>query len=301
MTDTQPRRAHTLAEFQGLMGRFMTPAADARRFPPYVPRPTDIIISPYGKCGTTWLQQTFHTLRTGGDMDFDDISRVVPWIETAANLELDLNAEQRADPRGYKSHLSYTAVPKGARYVVAFRDPHDAFVSMFRFMEGWWIEPGTVTMAEFFGGWLHGGPEGGGYFQHLLSWWEQRANPDVLLLSYAAMVETPALYIRKLADFCGIALNETLLELTLERASIGYMLEYKDRFDDAMQRNLSETKANLPPGSDSAKVRKGGVGHNRKELSAEIAARIDAAWVEQVTPVTGFVDFAAFETAMRAR
>jgi hypothetical protein len=300
MTDTQPRRAHTLAEFQGLMGRFMTPAADARRFPPYVPRPTDIIISPYGKCGTTWLQQTFHTLRTGGDMDFDDISRVVPWIETAANLGIDLNAEQRANPRGYKSHLSYTNVPKGARYVVSFRDPQDAFVSMFRFMEGWWIEPDTVTMAEFLEGWLRGGPEGSGYFHHLLSWWEQRNNPDVLLLSYGAMIDSPARHIRKLADFCSIALDNALLELTLERSSLAYMLKHKDRFDDAMQRDLSETKANLPPGSDSAKVRQGGVGLNRKELSADIAARIDAAWDEQITPATGFADFAALEAAMRA-
>jgi hypothetical protein len=301
MTGTTPRRAHTLGEFQGLMGRFMTPDADAAVFPAYAPRPTDIIISPYGKCGTTWLQQTFHTLRTGGNMDFDDISRVVPWIETAANLGIDLNAEQRANPRGFKSHLSYTNVPKGARYVVSFRDPQDAFVSMFRFMEGWWIEPGTVTMADFLEGWLHGGPEGSGYFHHLLSWWEQRDNPDVLLLSYGAMIEAPAHYIRKLAGFCGIALDEELLALTLERSSIAYMLKYRDRFDDAMQRTLSETKANLPPGSDSAKVRQGGVGLNRKELSAAVAARIDAAWAGQVAPATGFADFAALEAAMRAR
>jgi hypothetical protein len=27
-------------------------------------RPTDIVIAPFGKCGTTWLQQIGHTLRT---------------------------------------------------------------------------------------------------------------------------------------------------------------------------------------------------------------------------------------------
>jgi hypothetical protein len=115
------------------------------------------------------------------------------------------------------------------------------------------------------------------------------------------MTEAPALHIRKLADFCGIAVDDALLALTLERSSIAYMLAHKDRFDDAMQRDLSETKANLPKGSDSAKVRQGGVGHNRKELSTDIAARIDAAWTEQVTPKIGFADFAALEAAMRAR
>src|SRR5258708_2047810 len=82
-------------------------------------------------------RQTFHTLRTRGDRDFDDISRVVPWIETAGACGIDLNAPQRAEPRGFKSHLDYDRTPKGARYVVSLRDPKDAMVSMYRFMEGW--------------------------------------------------------------------------------------------------------------------------------------------------------------------
>ena len=45
-------------------------------------------------------------------MDFDDISRVVPWIETSPALGLDLNAEQRANPRAFKSHLEYEQLPK---------------------------------------------------------------------------------------------------------------------------------------------------------------------------------------------
>ncbi len=105
-----------------------------------------MIITPYGKCGTTWLQQVFHGLRTRGDMDFDDISRVVPWIETAHDLGLDLDAPQRGAPRGFKSHLSYDLVPKGARYIVSIRDPKDAFVSSFRFMEGWLFETGSVPI-----------------------------------------------------------------------------------------------------------------------------------------------------------
>ena len=33
-------------------------------------------------------------------MDFDDISRVVPWIETALAVSLDLNATQRGSVQG---------------------------------------------------------------------------------------------------------------------------------------------------------------------------------------------------------
>ena len=155
MDASSPRRARSLEEMDELdarMGELDMAAAIAD----YRPRPGDVIISPYAKCGTTWLQQTFHTLRTGGDMDFDDISRVVPWIETSRLLEIDLEAPQRADPRGFKSHLAWDEIPKGARYVVSQREPKDALVSMHRFMEGWMLEPGAVGVGVL--GHLGSGP-----------------------------------------------------------------------------------------------------------------------------------------------
>jgi hypothetical protein len=79
------------------------------------------------------------------------------------------------------------------------------------------------------------------------------------------------------------------------------MLRHKDRFDDLLMRTASEIRCNLPPGSDSAKVRKGGSGGHRQELSPEMSEALDAKWREVVTPVTGFEDYAAFEAAVRRR
>jgi hypothetical protein len=301
MNEEAPHRAHDMAEMGLMQSRMGRPDDRASSIQSYRPRPTDIVISPYGKCGTTWLQQTFHTLRTGGDMDFDDISRVVPWIETAAMLGVDLDAPQRAEPRGFKSHLGYDTIPKGARYVVSLRDPKDALVSMHRFMEGWFLEPGDVAIGDFYETWRKGGPEGGGYWSHLVSWWEQRDNPTVMLFSYEHMSADPEAHVRKLAGFCGVALDEDLLALTLERSSLPFMLHHKDRFDDFMMRTLSEARCNLPPGSDSAKVRKGGVGGHRQVLPAEIGDRIDAVWTEVVAPRLGFPDYAALEADLRGR
>src|SRR5215469_14064971 len=137
MNDDAPRRARSMAEMAEVSARLFSREKVFASIANFHPQPSDIIISPFAKCGTTWLQQSFHTLRTRGDMDFDDISRVVPWIETAGGLGLDLDAPQRGAPRGFKSHLAYDAIPKGARYVVSFRDPTDALVSHYRFMEGW--------------------------------------------------------------------------------------------------------------------------------------------------------------------
>jgi hypothetical protein len=300
MDATAPHRARSMAELGEIQGRMGTRDDWIGGFKNYRARPSDVVISPFGKCGTTWLQQSFHTLRTHGDMDFDDISRVVPWIETSAMLGVDLEAPQRAEPRGFKSHLSYAAIPKGARYVVSLRDPRDAVVSMYRFMEGWFFEPGAISIAEFAEDRVLAKPEEPtSYWSHLLSWWAERDNPDVLLLSYEYMSDEPEATIRRLAGFCGIPLDDELLALTLERTSLSYMLEHKDRFDDLMMRQLSEARCNLPPGSDTAKVREGRVGGHVRELPPEIAAEMDAAWTRLVAPATGFADYAALEAALR--
>lgn len=301
MDQTLARRARNAAEMFGLGGKMFVPAEIEASLRSYRPRPTDVVITPFGKCGTTWLQQIFHTLRTRGDFDFDDISRVVPWLETAAALGLDLEAPQRAEPRGFKSHLGYAAVPKGARYIVALRDPRDALVSWFRFMEGWFLEPGAVALNDFAQGWVARDSPGGDYWSHLLSWWAVRDQPNVYLLSYEGMIAAPEATIRGVAAFIGVDLDDELLALTLERSSFAFMLAHKDRFDDAMMRAASEARCNLPPGSDSAKVRAGGVGGHRGELSDDLAAALDARWAETVAPVTGFAEYATLEAEVRRR
>ncbi|HVV64003.1 MAG TPA: sulfotransferase domain-containing protein [Rhizomicrobium sp.] len=296
--DTQaPRRAQTIAEFVPLIGRMFVDEERDRALAAYRPRPTDVIISPFGKCGTTWLQQTFHCLRTRGDMDFDDISRAVPWIETSVMLGIDINAEQKANPRGFKSHLGYDELPKGARYVVSLRDPKDALVSMYRFMEGWFIEPGTVAIGQFAFGWAMNAR----YWRHLKSWWAQRDNPDVLLFSYEHMCADPKSHVERLAKFCGIALDEKLLALTLDHSSIAFMLKHKDKFDDLLMRRKSEERCKLPPGSDSAKVRKGGIGGHHGILPPEAGAMLDQKWESEAAAATGFASYQELESALRKR
>jgi hypothetical protein len=301
MDQIAPRRATSLAELGPMFGKMFGPDDLAQGLAAYRPRPSDVIITPYGKCGTTWLQQIFHTLRTRGDFDFDDISRVVPWIETATITGVDLEAPQRAEPRGFKSHLDWEKVPKGARYIVSFRHPYDACVSMLHFMEGWFIEPGAVSLEEFAQMYVARVAMKSDYWHHLVGWWSQRDNPDVLVLAYEQMLADPAGTIRRVAAFCGLPLDDELLALTLERSSFATMLAHKDKFDDLMMRQASEARCNIPPGSDSAKVRKGGSGSGKAELTPALMALLDEQWAKIVTPATGFADYAALETEIARR
>ena len=300
MTDTTlwGRRARNMDELREISSRTMDVNETRASIAAYRPRPTDIIISPAGKCGTTLLQQTFHTLRTRGDMDFDDISRVVPWIETSGGLSIDINAEQVAEPRGFKSHLAWRHIPRGAKYIVSLRDPADAFVSGYRFMEGWYFEPGSISYEAYFERNLQGREKGLDHWSHLVSWWQQRNSPDVLLLTYEHMISNPQATVRRIARFCDIPLDDELLGITLEHTSRAFMLKHKDRFDDAMLREKSERLGGLPPGSDSAKVRSADGTPRSDELPQALRVEFEKIWLSDVTPHTGFSTYAELTEAL---
>jgi hypothetical protein len=276
------RRATSVKEYEELGRLMFAPVDGAPDAPEFLLRDDDIVIMPYSKSGTTWLQQIFHTLRTRGDMDFDDISRVVPWIEVNPSLGLDLNAEQRASPRGFKSHLSFDKIPKGGRYINAIRHPNDVAYSLFKFMEGWFIEPGTVTADEFV---INHFLQSGTYYEHLLSWWPERSSENVLYLVYEHMNADLEGTIRKVANFVNIDLDEELLTIVMNNASFSFMQSHKDRFDDAMLRAKTE-EIYLPAGSDSAKVREGKV--NAHRLSPSVLEALDEKWRAVVQPILGF-------------
>ena len=70
----------------------------------FVPRPNDVFVATYEKCGTTWMKQIMHQLRSGGDMSYRDITDVVPWIDLAYRAGNDLDVEQKYQPRCFHTH-----------------------------------------------------------------------------------------------------------------------------------------------------------------------------------------------------
>ena len=287
-TKQQPYRPQCYEEYKAL--GWMISAESRDHGLAFQPKPTDIIITPYSKSGTTWLQQIVHALRTRGDMDFEDISGVVPWLEVAADLGQDLDAAQRAEPRAFKSHASWHAIPKGGRYIVSIRDPRDVLVSSFRFAEGWFFEAGAVTMTQFSDDFLVAG-ERSGYWYHLKSWWPQRHRENVLLLSFEKMKADLAGTINKVADFIGIALDDELRAIANHHGSFAFMKAHEDRFNDKLLREKGVEILNLPPDSDASKVRKGDVGDHRYELTPAIRSRLDQLWENEITGSTGLSIF----------
>jgi hypothetical protein len=292
MEATAPRRPASLDEVGALFSRYFTKESRAKGLA-FKPRPDDIIISTYAKAGTTWMQQIVHQLRTGGDMAFSEITDVVPWIETAYDMGLDLDAEQRANPRAFKTHLSRHDVPKGCRYIVIVREPKDIAVSSFRFGEGWFYEPGSIPLDDYVRWEMLEEDARRSVWGHLLSWWPHRLEPDTLFLTFEDMRADPEGAVRRVADFMGIEPASPAVDVAIERSSLAYMQAHKHHFDDHTLRAARDAIAGLPTEAESNKVASGRVGDHREAMSPELAADFDARWQSEVAGPLGLADFDA--------
>ena len=275
-------------------------AESSRSGPTYQAQPSDVFISPFSKCGTTWLQQIVHGLRTRGDMDFDDISRVIPWLEMADRFGLNLCAPQCGGFKAFKSHLSWSMIPKGGRYIVSFRDPKDALVSMYHMLNGWHWQSGAISIAEYARHFYlnaHGGGWDGSYWAHLASWWEQRGNPKVLLLSYEGMKADLPGTVQTIADFLGIEMDPSMFELVVDQASFAFMLAHQAKFSDPISLGAIANEGLWAAPETFTKIRNGQIGNHRTELPAEIAAEMDAIW-QTVEARTGLSSYQALRAAL---
>jgi hypothetical protein len=273
----------------------------ARRF---VPAPTDIIIGSHQKCGTTWLQQILHGLRTGGSMAFADIGEVVPFLDIAPLAGIDLNAPQIAAPRLFKSHLGWHDMPKGARYVVSLREPKDMFTSYYHFWSGSLFQRGAMTPDAFVDGMLAW--RGNHYWRHLASWWEHRDDPNVLLLCYEHLQSDLGTLVRRIARFMGIEADAARIDTVIEQASIDFMSRHRARFADAavstlMERACGFTDADAADKATGSTVRRGRTGEHRHTLSAQTCRRLDEIWAREIAAPLGLDSYDALLREQLAR
>lgn len=296
--DTAARRPRptTRAGFRSLM-------REGRDHPPQLPpgfavEPSDVLIASFPKCGTTWVQQIVHGLRTGGSMDFEEISLVVPWLETAPLLGIDLTAPQVAAPRAFKTHLPWGRLPRGGRNIFIVRDPGDTLVSLYRFMCGVMFEPGAVDLADFADVVFLGARAGDGYWDQLRSWWPVRSREDVLFLCYEDLQDDLRAAVVRIAAFCRIAASAALIELVTEQAGFAFMRAHADHFDDRPTLTAFMDLIGLPQ-TRATKVRAGRSGDGRAELPPGVLAALARRWREDLAEPLGLASYRALREALR--
>lgn len=276
------KRPTTIQEMHERLRNFATPEGWQRGLS-YKPDPTDVFIVTPPKCGTTWMQQIVHGLRTRGSMDFDEITRVVPWINMAHDTGIDLRA-QVAHPRAFKTHTVLDEVPRGGKYIVIVRDPCDTLLSEYLFMEGMFFEKGSIRLETFARERFIPGRE---IHKHVNALWPRRRDPDVLPLAYENMKADLPRTVERVAQFIGIALDVELRKMVLKQSDIQFMQAHKDQFEDHIIRKARGPAMGLPSDGRLNKVRNGQVGEAKHVVPDAIKRELDELWHREITSKIG--------------
>ncbi|MEY2425654.1 MAG: aryl sulfotransferase, partial [Actinomycetota bacterium] len=178
-------------------------------------RDGDIVISTPAKCGTTWTQRIVSLLVFDSTELYAPMARISPWLDMNTRPLDDVVAELDAQThrRFIKSHLALDLLPRDDRvtYITVGRDPRDVAISMAHHMDNIdfdkfigeriaavgaedLVEMKPEDMPDMSGGpidrfwrWVEEptGNDGlGGVVNHLKSYWDQRDDPNVVLLHY---------------------------------------------------------------------------------------------------------------------
>ena len=284
---SEPKRATSIPELQEKMKNFSTPEGWQKGLA-YQPDPTDVFIVTPPKCGTTWMQQIVHGLRTRGSMDFDEITRVVPWINMAHDSDIDIYAPQVAHPRAFKTHSPLDETPKGGKYIVILRNPHDALLSHYLFFENFFFEKGSIDIETFARGFYM---PGRAIFKHVIALWDRRKDKHVLPLCYENMKANFPQTVEGVAEFIGIPLDDELREIVLKQSDIKFMQAHSDQFEDHIIRKARSAAMNLPLDGQLNKVRNGQVGEAKQKVPDEIKKELDAIWQTEITPKIGLKSY----------
>jgi hypothetical protein len=286
-------QATTPKEFLARLENFFSDES-TKAWQAFKPEPTDIIITTFPKSGTTWMQQIMHCLRSNGDMDFDEISVVVPWLEVAFDMGINLDACQ-INPRLFKSHLTAEEVPRGAKYIIIFRDPGKVLLSYYKFMEGWFFEPDSISLEEFAEVGFFNTSGFDNYWHHLKTWWVRRDDPNVLLLTYEEMKFDIAAIIKKLAKFADIRLTPKLLELTKHQSSHDFMRKNSTQFDDHATQEVVDLRCDLPAGGNASKIGMSNYSNKALILTPYLQQKLKDNWKAQIQSDLEIKDYIEFK------
>jgi hypothetical protein len=244
------------------------------------------------------MQQIMHQLRSGGDMTFTDIDEVVPWIELAYDVGQDLDAEHKYQPRCFKTHACYDVCPKGGKYIVVYREPCASFYSAFNFFQGGYFQPGEITLDEFVKYVISPNEKTHvDYFQHLLSWWPKRNDPNVLFLLYEDMLDDLESAVKAVASFMGID-DEASITNAVKMSTFDFMKQNRDKFSTNLVSSYRSKALGIPEGVVCQRVATGSATKGREIMDEGTKQAVQKMWDETVTKWTGFQDYSKFRDGL---
>jgi aryl sulfotransferase len=232
---------------------------DAARWAGYRPRPDDIIIGTYSKCGTTWTQHIVGLL-VFGNSEPRGVFEMSPWPDFRLILPEGAVwpiAEAQTHRRFFKTHLPLDALPlyESVKYIHVARDGRDAAMSLHNHLAnfnaaalekidqvslgdpkfGDRFPRASKDAAEFFHKWVRddvGEIEAVTFLPLECSYWAERKRPNVLLVHYNDLKKDLSAEMRRIASFLEIDISESVWPGLIEAAGLEAMRKNGDKIVD---------------------------------------------------------------------
>lgn len=192
-------------------------------------REGDVVLNTYPKCGTNWTSYMLWEILNQGlpPPQPEVLMERIPFVDMKGVTAFE---SPKATPRLLTTHIALPYFPfkSTVKYVVTTRNPFDCCVSLHHFTYKMLAARGIpMTFDQSFESFFTGEGPYGDYFDHLLSWYEKRDEPNVLMLLYEEMIQDRKKAVLEVARFLGEEhlrnMEGQTLEKVLEHTSFDYM------------------------------------------------------------------------------
>lgn len=230
----------TPALIRGAIRETRNMAMDSRRWDGFVPRPGDVVVATYQKCGTTWMQRIVDML-IHQSTDPRPIMETYPWLDATMYGPIEpmlAMLDAQTHRRSIKSHLPFDSLPvyDGVRYIHVARDGRDACLSMHNHRQG--VPEALIQQMraassgkaasglsnvpaeprDFFLQWIADAEAGGSssgmlsFFEFEKTYWAERARPNLLLVHHADLLADLKGEMARISAFLGIDTPSGMLD-----------------------------------------------------------------------------------------
>ncbi|PNJ04641.1 SULT1C2 isoform 4 [Pongo abelii] len=255
-------------------------------------KPDDLLICTYPKAGTTWIQEIVDMIEQNGDVEKCQraiIQHRHPFIEWARPPQPSVlvlrrcfllnyfkgveKAKAMPSPRILKTHLSTQLLPpsfweNNCKFLYVARNAKDCMVSYYHFQRMNHMLPDPGTWEEYFETFIDGKVVWGSWFDHVKGWWEMKDRHQILFLFYEDIKRDPKHEIRKVMQFMGKNVDETVLDKIVQETSFEKMKENP-------MTNRSTVSKSIMDQSISSFMRKGTVGDWKNHFTVAQNERFD--------------------------
>ncbi|KAH7984029.1 sulfotransferase ssu-1 [Rhipicephalus sanguineus] len=170
----------------------------------FQPQSGDVVEVAYPKCGMQMMQQMIQMIVHDGHcaIDLREFSSRAPFLEDCGGKW----PGEEPSTRLFRTHirLGRIAVSPEAKYVYVARNPWDACLSQYVMNQKMPLCPMRETFDQFLDMFLEGALTNGCYFEHVLSGYTRRNEPNVFFTTYESMMRDTATTVLELAEFLGL-------------------------------------------------------------------------------------------------